>query len=242
MLQLNPLALSCCLNSTPAVFKGCTHYQKKNVCRKIRTSVFLDGKFKGNILNNFLSCVCSIFSEDEGVWLLLNRNVTCPGFTYCLNLCPQTRAGSLPSERPGGFCRVLLRPNPKPSLWTGQKSLPPSSSPSSSKNWLPSPRSTPSCPTFQWRSDWGLWWLLHRSVYLDKPQENFQIHKKIFYYCYRVFIFCFPAKIIDFKAFFCQSFSFSLDNSKMLPFSHCSPVQQENRLQVHRPKTAKWWF
>lgn len=153
MVQLNPLALSCCLNSTPAVFKGCTHYQKKNVCRKIRTSVFLDGKFKGNILNDFLSCVCSIFSEDEGVWLLLIRNVTCPRFTYCLNLCPQTRAGSLRSERPGGFCRVLLRPNPKPSLWTGQKSLPPSSSPSSSKNWLPSPRSTPSCPTFQWRSD-----------------------------------------------------------------------------------------
>lgn len=131
----------------------------------------------------------------------------CNSFLDCLNLRPQTRTGLLPSGRPGGFCRVLLRPNPKPSLWTRQKSLRLSSSPSSSKNWLPSPRSTPSCPTYQWRSDLGHWWLLHCSVYLDKPRENFKIHKKIFYDCYRVFIFCFPAKIFVFKDLFCQIFS-----------------------------------
>lgn len=52
-----------------------------------------------------------------------------------------------------GSCRVLRHPNPKPSLWIGQKSSPPSSSRSSSKNWPPLHKSTPSYHTFLWKSD-----------------------------------------------------------------------------------------
>lgn len=52
----------------------------------------------------------------------------------------------------GGCWRVPRHRNPKPSLWTGQTCLPPSSSRSSSKNWLPLHKNTPSYHTFLWKS------------------------------------------------------------------------------------------
>ena len=77
--------------------------------------------------------------------------------------CFQTKAAAAEEEeaadtpltaRRGGSCRVRRHLNPKPSLWNGQKSSLPSSSRSSSKNWLPLHKSTPSYHTFLWKSDW----------------------------------------------------------------------------------------
>lgn len=90
-------------------------------------------------------------------WSCMAQNMSL--CTQCLfsfghwNLCSQTKADSPPSARPEGFWRVRRRLNPKPSLWIGQKSLLPSSSRSSSKNWLPLHKSTPSYHTFLWKSD-----------------------------------------------------------------------------------------
>lgn len=62
-------------------------------------------------------------------------------------------ANTPPTVRRDGSWRVHRHKNPKPSLWIGQKSSLPSSSRSSSKNWLLLHKSTPSYHTFLWKSD-----------------------------------------------------------------------------------------